>query len=876
MAVVKNLMVRAGADFSSMRKEMKKAHSDLESFRSNVSRAVKGITAAFAAIGVGSAVKSAVNDAMQFEAAIVQVSRTMGASASEFKAWAKENASAFGMSRLEIMKYGAVYSNLLSAFTSGTAETTQKTQELLKASAVVAAATGRTMEDTMERIRSGLLGNTEAIEDLGINVNVAMIESTRAFQQFANGKSWQQLNFQTQQQIRLMAILEQSYAKYGDQIANTTIARQQQLMAQLKNVRLSLGQAFQPIYNYVLPALIRFATALATVMNYIAQFTTALFGGTVKAQQAQAQATNSQAGAVNNLGSAYKSAGDQATKAGKKAKDAAKKAKNAAGSFDQLNLVGGKTPDSGNDSGGGSSPDGGGVGGGGIGLDEGLFPGMGNGMVEVGEKARAMAEKVREALTKMKDFVVANKDIIIAALAGLATAFAGFWIASKWASIVAAIQSAGKVILGVLSGLFSPVALVVAAIAGLVAAFVYFYRTNETFRDTVQTIFRGIGEVAKWLWESVLVPFGKWLGDVMVKAWEIIGDAAKTLWDNVLKPFGAWLADVLPKAWQAVETAAKWLWKNVLVPFGEFLVYIWKNVVAPLAKVLAEVLGVAFKFVADVAKSFWKNVLVPLGNALKEMFGPAVEAVSAVLSFLWKNVFKPLAAFIGGTVKVVFTELTNVITFLWKNVLKPVAEFVGGIFKSVFSNVFKGIGDVIGGLKTTFIGLMKFITGVFTGDWKMAWEGVKGIFKGVFDALYGIVKVPLNFIIDAINKVIGGLNKINLDMPDWLGGGSFGLNIKEIPRLARGGLAYGPTLAMVGDNKGASSDPEVIAPLSKLEGIMSNGDNRETVGVLTAILQAIKSGQNVNVSISQKDVGRAAINEIKNEQRRTGALPFPV
>ncbi|AGN33733.1 membrane protein [Paenibacillus phage PG1] len=313
-------MVRAGADFSAMRKEMQKAQQDLASFKSGLTKSIKGIVGVLATIGIGSAIKDATKDAMQYEASIVQLNRTMGESAAGFRSWAKENAAAFGMSQLEIAKYGAVYSNLLSSFTSGTAETTQKTQELLQASAVVASATGRTMEDTMERIRSGLLGNTEAIEDLGINVNVAMIESTKAFQQFANGKSWQQLNFQTQQQIRLMAILEQAQSKYGNEIADTTIARQNQLVAQLKNVRLGLGQAFMPIYNFILPALIRFATALATVMNYIAQFTTALFGGSVKSQNAQAQATNAQTSAVSGLGDAYKKAGDKAKKQVRKLK----------------------------------------------------------------------------------------------------------------------------------------------------------------------------------------------------------------------------------------------------------------------------------------------------------------------------------------------------------------------------------------------------------------------------------------------------------------------------------------------------------------------------------------------------------------------------
>ncbi|RAU92696.1 hypothetical protein DQG13_26970 [Paenibacillus sp. YN15] len=73
------------------------------------------------------------------------------------------------MSWLEAAMYGAVYANLISGFSRGTEETAQHTQDLLEASAVVASSTGR----TMERIRSGLLGKTGAIEDLGISVNIA-------------------------------------------------------------------------------------------------------------------------------------------------------------------------------------------------------------------------------------------------------------------------------------------------------------------------------------------------------------------------------------------------------------------------------------------------------------------------------------------------------------------------------------------------------------------------------------------------------------------------------------------------------------------------------------------------------------------------------
>jgi hypothetical protein len=130
-------------------------------------------------------------------------------------------------------------------------------------------------------------------------------------------------------------------------------------------------------------------------------------------------------------------------------------------------------------------------------------------------------------------------------------------------------------------------------------------------------------------------------------------------------------------------------------------------------------------------------------------------------------------------------------------------------------------------------------------------------------------------IIDGLNALIKGINKIKVDVPGWVedltGYSSFGFNIPLIPKLARGGLAYGPTLAMVGDNPGARTNPEVIAPLSDLESMLDMG---RTNDLLARILRAIERGQNVTVSISRNEVGQAAASYINDEARR-GRNPLP-
>ena len=190
--------------------------------------------------------------AIENETAIQQVNKIYGESAQVIKDFAENTAIAFNMSSSDAYKYAQIYGNLIQSITDDQAENAKYTQQLLEASSIIASATGRTMEDVMDRIRSGLLGNTEAIEDLGVNVNVALLETTDAFKKFAGDKSWNKLDFQTQQQIRLFGILEQTTKKYGKEINKNTASSIQKLTAKTKNLTTDLGKKLLPIANDLL------------------------------------------------------------------------------------------------------------------------------------------------------------------------------------------------------------------------------------------------------------------------------------------------------------------------------------------------------------------------------------------------------------------------------------------------------------------------------------------------------------------------------------------------------------------------------------------------------------------------------------------------
>ena len=200
------------------------------------------LTLPLVALGV-----AGVQSAASQEAAMQQVELIYGDASDAIKNFAENTAISYNMSTQDAYKYSQIYGNLIQSITDDEEENALYTQQLLKASSVIASATGRTMEDVMDRIRSGLLGNTEAIEDLGVNVNVSLLESTDAFRKFAGDKSWEQLDFQTQQQIRLFGILEQTTKKYGDEVNKNTSSDIQRLTAKFKNLTSNLSKKLLPI-----------------------------------------------------------------------------------------------------------------------------------------------------------------------------------------------------------------------------------------------------------------------------------------------------------------------------------------------------------------------------------------------------------------------------------------------------------------------------------------------------------------------------------------------------------------------------------------------------------------------------------------------------
>ena len=508
---------------------------------SSVGQKMSVITAGLATLG-GIGIKSA----MEQESAMQQVDNIYGKAADTIKDFAENTAIAYNMSIKEAYKYAQVYGNLIQSITSDEEKNALYTQQLLKASSVISSATGRTMEDVMDRIRSGLLGNTEAIEDLGVNVNVALLESTDAFKKFAGNKSWNQLDFQTQQQIRLFGILEQTTKKYGDEINQNTATNVQGLSAKMQNLGTTLGKKLLPHFNKII------------------------------------------------------------------------------------------------------------------------------------DKIKEVADKFSNLNPEIQDFII--KAGLIVAVIGPVLLILGKLISAggsiagvmaKASGLIAKLTTGTGLFKGVLTALTGPIGIVIGVVAALAAGFALLWNKSETFRNSMIEI-----------------------GNSMLKTYN-------------------------------------------------------------------------------------------------EYIKPTVDSIKDIISMLWNDIIVPLAK------------------YLWET-FSPIIEKVFTVAGKIISSVFEKVGIIVKGATGVLKGLIQFVSGVFSGNWKKAWDGVKETFGNTFEALKGLFKTPINWIINKLNQFIDGIN--NIQVPDWVPGvGGKGINIPHIPTLAKGGIVDKSTLAMIGEGKSA----EAVIPLDR-------------------------------------------------------------
>ena len=781
MATLDELKVMIDAEIAPFRKKMKEVENQVKGTSDQVKNATAKVREQSSSIGsaFGKLAKFAgfailgkklldvgmysTQTALEVAASMNQIKRQMGESSQSFLKWVNDNANAMNMGVGEATNYGAVYSNLFSGFIKDTNKLSAYTAKMLQTSAVVAEGSGRTITDVMERIRSGLLGNTEAIEDLGINVGVAMIESTEAFKKFANGQSWQQLDYQTQQQIRLMAILEQATAKYGDTLSNSVNGSISLFKSLMKDSALNLGNAMLPIINAIMPVLNSFAMVLKNVTAKLAEFIALMFNkkATVKdgvggAVGDMGNAMKDAAGGAGDLADAVDDAGDSAGGLADNLGDSAKNAKKAAKEllgllgFDEINILQKpKDDDAGGSGGGGGGKGGKGKGGGGgpfkdilpevelTDMDnqfKSIFDGLGDklkGLFDLFKKGFDAAfrpeglERIKAALERIKKTLeeIATDSRVVNAFNRMTEkiAYALGQIAGSLAtigvgigvflteSIANGLERQKERIIRALVALFDNIGNIAEAVGNIAQAF------SSAFYDVITStgaVRIGSAIVSTLLsLTSTIVEIGSKLAGSLFKGFEKVVVTSAPKISSMLQS----LLDIVAPIFETIE--------SVVDKFGDGLSSVYDEHVAPAIDSIAN----AFNGLIDIIQILWEGSWKPFAEFLSNTFGISIETVADLLGGIILEALKLLA----DTIKLVADGFTAFSDWCKEN-------------KEIIST----IASVIGTLATVWQGI-KFLS----------WAEQAGGLAGAFELLNGKV----SFIVSGIKDLGLALKALTFD-----------------------------------------------------------------------------------------------------------------
>lgn len=375
--------------------------------------------------------------------------------------------------------------------------------------------------------------------------------------------------------------------------------------------------------------------------------------------------------------------------------------------------------------------------------------------------------------------------------------------------ISGAIAKAG----GVLGLITSPAGIVIGVLAGVAAAAFLIIKNWDKVKPAVMKV--------KDAFTSVMPSIKQTIANTISAAMPIITTLVKTFKDimpkaiNVAKTVIAAITPVIKTVVNTVSALIPIIAKT-FVSVAQKLTPVVKtiaNVVKAAIPVIGKLFAAAFTFVGNTITK-----VMPYINRIAKVIG-------SVLVFAVKAV-SPVVQKMASTFSVVFTSIFNIVSKI-VNKLKPVFNGIGIVIKAVMAvvkteittafriaaNVIESaagsIKQVISGITKVFNGILDFISGVFTGNWKKAWEGVKNIFGGCFEALAGLCKVPINAVIGLINSAIEGINSISVDIPDGIplvGGKHIGFSIPKIPALAKGTPNWLGGLAQINEKGGEIVD----------------------------------------------------------------------
>lgn len=374
-------------------------------------------------------------------------------------------------------------------------------------------------------------------------------------------------------------------------------------------------------------------------------------------------------------------------------------------------------------------------------------------VVEIVGKA---AEKVQDLSKKMPDILQKFKEwspLIAGVVAGFVTLKGVMAISGLIGTITGAWQAYKKANEGatIAQWLFNaamnanPIVLVISLIAGLVAALVVLWNTNDEFRANV---------IAAW--EAVKA----FIGDALVKIKETVTQA----WEAI-KAFVSDTVNKIKSVVIQVWTGIKDTVQIIVTTMQNTLSSIWNTILAIITSVVNGIRNTittvwnSIKNTVQTITTTIQNVLTSIWNAISSVISSVVNGIRNTITSVWNA--------ISSVISSVLNIIRNTQVMIWNAIYNTISSILNGIW-NVVSSIWNGISGTVSGVlngiwnvvSSVWNGISGTVSGILNGIWNTVssiWNGISSTVSGVIDGIWNTISNGLNGAWDTVISILDGI-----------------------------------------------------------------------------------------------------------------------
>lgn len=788
----------------------------------------------------------------------------------QIEEFARKAADSFGLSETMAKRYVGTFGSMAKSFGYSEESAYGMATALTGLTGDVASFYNLSQEEAYTKLKSVFTGETESLKELGVVMTQSALDQYALANGF--GKTTDKMTEQEKVALRLQFVQSQLSAANGD-FARTSDSWANQVRVfelRIQSLKATIGQGLINLFTPIIKAINVFLEKISVATTAFKNFTEIITG-----KKSLGGNIAQETGDLSGIQSGYEGAAEGADEFADSVKNAGKEAKKSLAPFDDLIVIQTKAEEKSQSSvkengslsldPGSSNAEGlqeqsspflnniletlgaikdrikeiGGM------FQSGFWEGMGDYkpiLNELKQDLQSIGEHLRDIFTDADVMAAASRFVdsfamMIGKLAGSLMSI-GLTIATN---LIGGIESYLSNNVDRIKGWLVRMFDVGAEINGILGNFFV------AFADVFSVY---ASQTAQDITGSIIQIFADIFGGIL----ELGAKFARDLLDILLTPY--------------VENAAK-IKKSIAMTLEPV-----KTVIESIAATIRKVVDGVLKLYDDHIHPFFKSIkdgfseivgtinesyqehIVPVMNKLANKFkevmeGPVGDAIDSALNFLgklvdavkqlWEECLVPFANWLINTIV---------------PILAPIIEMIGTVLLDALGTV----AEIVDGLFDALSGLIDFIVGVFTGDWRKAWEGVKDIFSGIWDGIVSVVEGAVKIIGDIIDGIKGTIDAVfgtDFSTPKQMAS-TYSISYPssvyaaipyQMPRLATGTVVpprAGEFAAILGDN---NRETEVVSPLSTMKQALkealaeSNIGNNNQIVKAELVLDSTKFGQ---------------------------------